>query len=57
MLISEVITRLNVIKNDLGDVEVFIGSLYQDLPIESIIIEDGYPLIHHQDFLSHQSLF
>jgi hypothetical protein len=56
MLISEVINRLHEIWNTVGDVEVFMGSFYQDLPIESIIIEDGYPLIHHQDFLASQPL-
>lgn len=46
MLISEVINSLRQIENDLGDVTVYFGSLYQDVAVEDVIIEDGYPLIY-----------
>lgn len=31
--------------------EVFMGNLYQDHPVEEIVIEDGYPLIVNKDIL------
>jgi len=51
MLISEVIKKLEIIQFQLGDVQVFMGSYYQDLPVEDIIVEDNYPLILNKEHM------
>ncbi len=45
MIISEVIERLYEIRQVLGDVPVFFGSLYQDVEVQAVVVEEGYPLI------------
>lgn len=45
MKIRKLRKRLKEIQNELGNVDVFFGSLYQDVPVDEVVIEDGYPLI------------
>lgn len=46
MTIDELITELmNMTALHGGDSQVFVGNFYRDVPIESVITEDGYTLI------------
>jgi hypothetical protein len=53
MKISEVITKLLEIEAQLGDVDVYIGSHYMDLPIVNVEFNADfpipYPLIYNDD--------
>jgi hypothetical protein len=46
MTLSELIAELVKIAEEVGlDSHVFLGSYYKDIGIDSVVIEDGYPLI------------
>lgn len=49
MRISKVRKELKRIQRKLGDVDVFFGSFYQDVPVSGVVVEDGYPLIYGRD--------
>ena len=46
MKISELVVKLLEIHTKLGDVDVYIGSHYQDLPIQGVELEDSYPVAY-----------
>lgn len=46
MKLSELIEALEDIRSKIGEeTDVFVGSFYKDIAIDSVVIEDGYPLI------------
>lgn len=46
MTIAEMITELMKMRSlHGGGAQVFVGNFYRDVPVVSVITEDGYPLI------------
>lgn len=50
LTVQQALDLLMEIREELGpDAQVFMGNFYADVPVEDVVIEDGYPLIVNKD--------